>query len=61
MSELKYYASFITSVLALLDDAEMEGWCPDGISHLHEVLDAFQSDCKIQENAHRETALRELL
>lgn len=59
MDKPDYYASFINAVAGLIDDAELEGWDPDGLAHLREAQEAFRSDYRIREHERREARERE--
>jgi len=54
-----YYATFLNGLAGLIDDAQMSGWDEDGIIHLREAEEYFQSDYRIRRLAEQEAAERE--
>ena len=54
--EPDYYRMFCNALLGLIDDAETCGYDPDGLAHLSEASEYFESHWRIIQNSRRGTA-----
>jgi hypothetical protein len=53
--EPDYYRTFCNALLGLIDDAETANYDQDGLAHLREASEYFQSDWRTIHQSHRET------
>jgi hypothetical protein len=56
--EQDYYRCFCNAVLGLIDDAEMSGYAADGIEHLREASEYFESDWRTLKHAREQEVER---